>query len=82
MQRSDDSLQGEFQKIRSLTYEGEVNTGEKAKEWLLGMSKYFQVHNYSSVMQARFSIYSLNGKAARWWRDLNHTKKDDLQEIS
>ena len=30
-QRSDDSLQGEFQKIRASTYEGEVNTGEKAK---------------------------------------------------
>ena len=40
-QRSDDSLHGEFQKIRAPTYEGEVNMGEKAEEWLLGMSKYF-----------------------------------------
>ena len=40
-QRSDDSLQGEFQKIISPTYEGEVNTRERAKEWLLRMSKYF-----------------------------------------
>ena len=40
-QRSNDSLQGEFRKIRAPTYEGEVNTGEKAKEWLLGMNKYF-----------------------------------------
>ena len=36
--------------MRAPTYEGEVNTGEKVEEWLLGMSKYFQVHNYSSVM--------------------------------
>ena len=36
-QRSDDSLQGEFQKIRAPTYEGEVSTVEKAEEWLLGM---------------------------------------------
>ena len=28
-QRSDDSLQGEFRKIRAPTYEGEVNTREK-----------------------------------------------------
>ena len=79
--RSDDNLQGEFRKIRASTYEGEVNTGEKAKEWLLGMSKYFQVHNYSSEMKAHLAIYNLNGKAARWWRDLKHTKKDDLREI-
>ena len=40
-QRSNDSLQGEFRKIRALTYEGEVNTREKVEEWLLGMRKYF-----------------------------------------
>ena len=46
------------------------------------MSKYFQVHNYSSVMQAMLAMYNLNGKAARWWWYLKHTKKDELQEIS
>ena len=79
---SDDSLQGEFWKIRAPTYEGEVNTREKAEEWLLRMSKYFQVHNYSSEMKAHVSIYNLNGKATRGWRDLKHTKKDELREIS
>ena len=81
-QRSDDILQGEFWKIRAPTYEHEVNTWEKDEEWLLWMSKYFQVHNYSSVMQARLSIYNLNGKETRWWRALKHTKKDELWEIS
>ena len=51
-QRSYDSLQGDFRKIRAPTYEGEVKTGEKDQEWLLGMRKYFQVHNYSSEMKA------------------------------
>ena len=32
-------------------------------------------------MKARISIYNLNGKAARWWRDLKHTNKDELREI-
>ena len=32
-------------------------------------------------MKPRLSIYNLNGKAARWWRDLKHTKKDELREI-
>ena len=48
---------------------------------MLGMSKYFQVHNYSSEMKAHLSIYKLNGKEARWWRYLKHTKKDELREI-
>ena len=45
------------------------------------MRKYFQGHNYSSEMKAHLSIYKLNGKATRWWRDLKHTKKDELSEI-
>ena len=45
------------------------------------MRKYFQVHNYSSEMKARLAIYNLNGKEEIWWRDLKHTKKDELREI-
>ena len=58
-----------------------MNTGEKDEEWLLGMSKYFRVHNYSSEMKSRLAIYKLNDKAARWWRELKHTKKYELKEI-
>jgi len=32
-------------------------------------------------MKAHVSIYNLNGKEARLWRDLKHTKKDELEEI-
>ena len=67
--------------IKALAYEREMNTGEKDKEWLLGMSKYFRVHKYSSEMKSHLSIYNLNGKAARWWGDVKHTKKDEVREI-
>ena len=70
-----------FRKIKSPTYEGETNTGEKVEEWILGVSEYFQVHNYSSEMKSCLAIYNLNNKASRWWRDLKHTKKDDLREV-
>ena len=79
-QRNDENLQGEFRKIKSPTYEIEMNTREKAKEWLIGMRKYFRVHNYSREMKAHLSIYNLNGKAARWWRDLKHTKKEEVKK--
>ena len=29
----------------------------------------------------RLAIYNLNVKEARWWRDLKHTKKDEVNEI-
>ena len=32
-------------------------------------------------MKDQLAIYNLNGKAMRWWRDLKHTKKDELREI-
>ena len=45
-------FRGGLEKIRAPTYEGEVNTRDKAEEWLLGMRKYFQIHKYSSEMKA------------------------------
>ena len=39
-QMNDDNLQGEFEKIKAPTYEGEMNTWEKDEEWILGMRKY------------------------------------------
>ena len=32
-------------------------------------------------MKSRLATYILNGKEARLWRGLNHTKKDELKEI-
>ena len=32
-------------------------------------------------MKGHLAIYNLNGKVARWWRDLKNTKKYDVKEI-
>ena len=58
-----------------------MKTGDKDEEWILGVSKYFGVHNYSIEMKARLAIYNLNGKTSRWWRDLKHTNKYEAREI-
>ena len=42
--RNDYNIKGEFRKIKSPTYEEEMNTWEKVEEWILGMRKYFRVH--------------------------------------
>ena len=43
-----DTLRGEMNKIKPPTFDGEHKKDEDAKTWLLGMRKYFQLHNYSS----------------------------------
>jgi hypothetical protein len=52
-----DELQGEMNKIKPPMLEGEHKKDEDAKTWLLGMRKYFQLHNYSSHAEGRISIY-------------------------
>ena len=36
----------EFKKEMPPTFNGEVNNGQEAKAWILGMRKYFQVQDY------------------------------------
>jgi hypothetical protein len=40
---------------------------EDAETWLLGMRKYFQLHNFSVWVERRIYIYQLKGKASMWW---------------
>jgi hypothetical protein len=65
-----DELQGEMNKIKPSTFDGEHKKDEDAKTWLLGMRKYFQLHNYSSHAEGRIAIYQLKGKASMWWDQL------------
>jgi hypothetical protein len=57
-------------KIKPPTFDGENKNDEDAKTWLLGMRKYFQLHNYSSHVEGRIAIYQLKGKASMWWDKL------------
>jgi hypothetical protein len=57
-------------KIKPPTFNGEHKKDEYAETWLLGMRKYFQLHNYSSHAEGRISIYQLKGKESMWWDQL------------
>jgi hypothetical protein len=43
-----DGLKGEMNKIKPPTFDGDHKKDEDVETWLLGMRKYFQLHNYSS----------------------------------
>lgn len=59
-------LEGEFEKVKFPTFDGETKEG--VKSWLLNMTKYFQVYNYPSNLKARLVVYQLNSKEALWWQ--------------
>jgi hypothetical protein len=49
-------------KIKPSTFDGENKKDEDAYTSLLGMRKYFKLHNYSLQEEGRISIYQLKGK--------------------
>ena len=60
----------EFRKIKPPTFDGEMRRNEEVETWLLGMSKYFQIYDYSNNFKAKMATYNLNGKPSIWWNDL------------
>jgi hypothetical protein len=65
-----DEIRGEMNKIKPRTFDGEQKKGEDVETWLLGMIKYFQLHNYSSHVEGIIAIYQLKGKESMWWYQL------------
>jgi hypothetical protein len=63
-------MRGEMNKIKSPTFDGEHKKDEDAETWLLGMRKYFQLHNYCSHAEGIITIYQLKGNASMWWDQL------------
>jgi hypothetical protein len=65
-----DELKGEMNKFKHPTFDGENKKYEDVEAWLLGMRKYFQLHNYSCHAEGRIAIYQLKGKASIRWDQL------------
>jgi hypothetical protein len=49
---------------------------------LIGLKKYFRVHDFSENLKARISIFNLNGKASIWWEDLRNVKGIHEKDLS
>jgi hypothetical protein len=59
-----DELKGEMNNIKPPTFDGGHQKDEDVETWLLGMRKYFQLHNYSSHAEGRIEIYQLQACAS------------------
>jgi len=62
-----DHLEGEVNKIKPSTFDGEYKIEEEFEAWLLDIKKYFHIYNYSSNMKVKMTIYNLKGKDSIWW---------------
>jgi hypothetical protein len=56
--------------IKPPNFDGENKKDEDVETRLLGMRKYFQLHNYYSHVEGRIDIYQLKGKESMWWDHL------------
>jgi hypothetical protein len=74
MRHSQSSLPKEFKKDKSPTFDGEIKKGEEVEAWLLGMRKYFRVHNYLENTKAKIVVFNLNEGDSIWWEDLKEVK--------
>jgi hypothetical protein len=72
----------EFRKAKPPSFDGEIKKGEEAEAWLLGLKKYFRVHDFSENMKARVATFNLNGKASIWWEDLKNMKGVREEDLS
>jgi hypothetical protein len=71
----------EFKKAKPPSFDGEIKKGEEAEAWLLGLKKYFRVHDFLENLKAPVATFNLNGNASIWWEDLKNMKgvrKEDL----
>jgi hypothetical protein len=75
-----DELQGEMNKIKPPTFDGEHKKDENIETWMLGTRKYFQLHNYFVQGEGRISIYQLKGKASMWWDQFVQVKHIDQKK--
>jgi hypothetical protein len=54
----------EFKKTKLPSFDDKIKKGEEAEAWLLGLKKYFRVHDFSENLKARVATFNLNGKAS------------------
>jgi hypothetical protein len=76
-----DSLQGEVRKLKPPSFDGEREREDDVEAWFLGIMRYFQLHNYSSHLEAKISTYHLHGKDAMWWdplKQLEHVNESRI----
>ena len=73
-----ENLQGEMRKLKPPSFDGEREREDDVEAWLLGLRRYFQLHNYSSNLEVRIATYHLHVKDVMCWYQLKQV--EDINE--
>jgi hypothetical protein len=77
-----DNLQGDLRKLNPPSFDGEKEREDDVEAWFLGLRRYFQLHNYSSNLEARIDTYHLHGKDAMRWDQLKKVEHINEKRIT
>ena len=69
-------------KLNPPSFDGEREREDDVEAWLLGLQRYFQLHNYSSNLEDRIATYHLHGKDAVWWDQLKKVENVNESRIT
>jgi len=72
----------EFKKEKPPTFDGYLKKTEDAETWIIGMKKFFELHNYIDNMKARVAIFSLRGKTNIWWKYVKQVRDIRIKDLS
>jgi hypothetical protein len=75
-------LQGEMRKLKPSSFDGEREKEYDDETWLIGIRKYFQLHNYSSNLEAIIATYHFHGKFVMWWDQLKQVEHINENKIT
>ena len=68
-------LPDDFKKLKPPTFDREMKKSQDAKAWMLGMRKFFKLHDYSENMKGKIATFSLKSKVDIWWEDVKEFKR-------
>jgi hypothetical protein len=71
-----DSLQGYLRKRKPPSFDGEREREYYVDAWILGLGRYFQLHNYSSNLEARISTYLRQDEEERYHKRRGNYRRD------
>ena len=75
-------LLDEFKKEKPPTFDGDVKKLEDVEAWIIGMNKFFELHEYTDNMKAIVAIFNLKGKADIWWEDVKWVRDIMTYDLS
>eukprot|EP00253_Pinus_taeda_P021515 PITA_21515 len=72
----------EFKITKPPTFDGGMKKLEDAEVWLLGMKKFFVLHDYKKNIKFGIVIFSIKGKEYIWWDDVKLDRAIKTEELS